>query len=88
MIFGINLTEMFRTRFNTFCSGGELTVKKAFPEVALSTANTRLQEAVATGADTLVCTDPHDYRNFSDVNSSIRIMDLMEVLLESLGGGN
>ena len=88
MIPGIELVEMFRNRLNTFCSGGEITVKEAFPEFAISVAKTRLDEAKAIGANIIVCADPSDYRNFSDVKSDLGIRDIMQVLLKSLEEGN
>ena len=85
MIPGTELLEMFRNRLNTFCSGGEITIKECFPELALSTAKTRLMEAQAVGADTVICADPSDYQNFKDAKSELKVMDIMQVLLESLG---
>lgn len=86
MIPGIELIEMLRNRLNTYCSGGEMTVKEAFPEFALSTAKTRLDEAQAVGANTVVCADPSDYRNFRDTETELNVKDIMQVLLESLEG--
>jgi heterodisulfide reductase subunit D len=86
MIPGIELVEMFRNRLNTYCSGGEVTVKEAFPELSVSTAKARLSEAQAVRANTVVCADPNDYRNFRDAETNLNIKDLVQVLLESLEG--
>jgi Fe-S oxidoreductase len=77
---------MFRNRLNTYCSGGEITVKEAFPEFAVSTAKRRLDEARAVGANTVVCADPGDYLNLRDTETDLNIKGMMQVLLESIRG--
>ena len=64
-----------------------MTVRAAFPEFALATAKTRLREAQAVGADTVVCADPGDYLNLSGAGGGLEVRDILQVLLKSLEGG-
>ncbi|HEC93109.1 MAG TPA: (Fe-S)-binding protein [Candidatus Atribacteria bacterium] len=88
MIPGVELIEMYRNRLNTFDCAGEITVKEAFPEFAVETAKKRIGEAKAMGANTIVCADPNDYRNFVDAKTDLNVMDIMEILLKSLNRGD
>ena len=88
MIPGVELIEMYRNRLNTFDCAGEITVKEAFPEFAVETAKKRISEAKAVGANTIVCADPNDYRNFVDAKTDLNVMDIMEILLKSLNRGD
>jgi Fe-S oxidoreductase len=70
------------------CCGAGGGVKKGFPELSLEMAKNRIKEAEATGASFLVSTCPFCYRNLSDaikeLNSDLIMVDLVELLLESL----
>lgn len=83
-----NLTEMKTNCEAAMCCGAGGGVKKGFPELALEMAKNRIKEAEATGASALVSTCPFCYRNLSDaikeLNSNIKMVDLVELILESL----
>jgi Fe-S oxidoreductase len=57
-IAGIELTEMERSRSNTWCAGSCGGTAVAFPDFALWTAGERIEEAQATGADVIVTCSP------------------------------
>ncbi len=88
---GVELVEMPRNRSDSLCCGGgggrmwqELEGEKKLGEV-------RVREAAATGADTLVTACPYclimleDAVKTADLESSLRVMDLNELVAESLG---
>ncbi|MHA1262343.1 MAG: (Fe-S)-binding protein [Candidatus Freyarchaeota archaeon] len=88
---GVNLVEMERIREYSWCCGAGSGVKAALPDFALWTAQERLEEAKATGAQTLVSCCPFCKRNFADAIKSsgteIRMVDLVEYLDRVLEGG-
>jgi len=77
-------------RFNEqlTCCGAGGGVKKCFPELSLEMAKNRVKEALDIGAKYLVSTCPFCFRNLSDaideLNSDIKMVDLLELLLEAL----
>jgi len=79
-----DLTEMKTIKQNTKCCGAGGGVKKAFPELALEIAKSRVKEAEETGADYLVSICPFCFRNLADaiksLNSDIKMTDLLELL--------
>ncbi|MFX1454967.1 MAG: (Fe-S)-binding protein [Promethearchaeota archaeon] len=83
-----NLTEMKTNRNGAMCCGAGGGVRKGFPELSLDMAKNRIQEAEETGAEYLVSTCPFCYRNLSDaieeVNSNLKMVDLVELLLKTL----
>ena len=85
---GIELVEMERHRENSWCCGAGAGVSQAYPELALWTANERLQEALATGAAALVTACPWCERNFKDAakefNQDIAIYDIAEIACRAL----
>ncbi|MFX1337286.1 MAG: (Fe-S)-binding protein [Promethearchaeota archaeon] len=83
-----NLTEMKTNCEAAMCCGAGGGVKKGFPELSLEMAKNRIKDAEETGASILVSTCPFCYRNLSDaikeLNSNIKMVDLVELILESL----
>lgn len=85
---GIELLEMERNRENAWCCGAGAGVIQAKPDLALWTANERLKEAKATGADALVTACPWCERNFKDAireyGKNIQIYDIAELAQKAL----
>jgi Fe-S oxidoreductase/nitrate reductase gamma subunit len=88
---GVRLVEMPRNRADSLCCGGgggrlwqELEGEKKLGEV-------RVREAAATGADTLITACPYclimleDAVKTADLEGTLRVMDLNELVAESLG---
>jgi heterodisulfide reductase subunit D len=63
---GLELSEMYRIKGDSFCCGAGGGVKAQFPDMALSTAKERLREAASTGADILMTSCPFCITNFND----------------------
>jgi Fe-S oxidoreductase len=86
---GLKLVEMERIKEYSYCCGAGAGVKSAFPELALNTAKTRIQEAEDTGADTLTSACPFCSTNLKDAieksNSRLKFYDISELLLMGLG---
>ena len=86
---GLELSEFPRSTFNSLCCGGGGGVPYAFPDYALWTARERLFEAEWTGAEAIVTSCPYCIQMLSkaalEADSDMKIYDLAEVLLESLG---
>ena len=82
---GAQLVEMPRNRENAWCCGAGADVPEHQPEFADWSGTTRIDEAVATGADTLVTSCPkckgHLERNAGE---RIRVLDLVERVDEIL----
>lgn len=82
------LTEMKTIKDNAKCCGSGGGVKKGFPELALEISKSRIQEAEETGAEYLVSICPFCYRGLSDaikaLNSKIKMVDLLELLIQAL----
>ncbi|MFX1339790.1 MAG: (Fe-S)-binding protein [Promethearchaeota archaeon] len=83
-----NLFEMKTNRESAMCCGAGGGVKKGFSDLSLEIAKNRVREAIDTGAKTIVSTCPFCYRNIYDaieaLNSNIKMVDLVELFLESL----
>lgn len=73
----------------SYCCGAGAGVKSAFPEFALNTALTRLEEAEDTGADTLISACPFCSTNLQDgikeKSSKLNFYDISELILKALG---
>ncbi|MHA1803507.1 MAG: (Fe-S)-binding protein [Promethearchaeota archaeon] len=82
------LQEMKTIKQNAKCCGAGGGVKKAFPDLALEIAKSRVEEARETGAEFLVSICPFCFRNLNDainaINSSMKMKDLLELLNEAL----
>jgi Fe-S oxidoreductase len=85
---GLELVEMERTRENAWCCGAGAGVSQANADLALWTANERLEEAKATGATALVTACPWCERNFKDAareyGQDIEIYDVAEIVRKAL----
>ncbi|MDR1855734.1 MAG: (Fe-S)-binding protein [Desulfovibrio sp.] len=85
---GLRLTEMQRSRTESRCCGAGGGVKAGYPEMAAAIALDRLQEAVDTGADTLVTMCPFCQGSFSQAiresGAKIALAGLEDLLFESL----
>jgi Fe-S oxidoreductase len=83
-----NLAEMKTNRAGAMCCGAGGGVKKGFPELSMEMARSRVKEAEETSAEYLVSTCPFCWRNLSDaiedLNSNLKMVDLVELLLESI----
>ncbi|MBD3228970.1 MAG: disulfide reductase [Candidatus Lokiarchaeota archaeon] len=88
----VDLMEMEAIKENAMCCGAGGGVKKAFPDLSLELAKSRVTEAEETGADYLVSICPFCYRNLSDgikaLESNMKMIDLTELLNRSLSSKN
>jgi len=86
---GLNLVEMERIKEYAYCCGAGAGVKSAFPEFALNTAKTRIQEAEDTGAQAITSACPFCSTNLQDAIkesvSNLKFYDINELLLMALG---
>ncbi len=84
---GLTLTEMERTREYAWCCGAGGGVKESNPDFAAWTADIRLKEAEASGAEALVTACPGCENSFTSAlkgrKSSIQIYDIVELLARS-----
>ncbi|MHA1688261.1 MAG: (Fe-S)-binding protein [Promethearchaeota archaeon] len=82
------LKEMKTIKQNAKCCGAGGGLKKAFSELALEIAKSRIEEAIETEAEVLVSICPFCFRNLYDaikaIDSSIKMKDLLELLNEAL----
>ncbi|MBD3211806.1 MAG: (Fe-S)-binding protein [Candidatus Lokiarchaeota archaeon] len=82
------LNEMKTIKNNAKCCGAGGGVKKGFPELSLEIAKARIKEAEETGADFLVSICPFCFRNLrdaiKDLNSDLKMIDLMELINQTL----
>jgi Fe-S oxidoreductase len=86
---GLKFVEMERIREYSYCCGAGAGVKSAFPEFALKTAITRIQEAADTNAEILTSACPFCSTNLKDAinenGSKLRFYDINELVLMALG---
>jgi Fe-S oxidoreductase len=85
---GLNFVEMERIREYSYCCGAGGGVKSAFPEFALRTAKTRIEEAESTGAEIIISACPFCSTNLNDgiieTGSNLKFYDISELLLLAL----
>ncbi|MHA1988719.1 MAG: (Fe-S)-binding protein [Promethearchaeota archaeon] len=85
---GLNLVEMERNREYAYCCGAGGGVKSAFPEFALKTAQTRIEEAEDTKADILLSACPFCKTNLGEGiierDSHLKFYDISEIILKAL----
>ena len=85
---GLNLVEMERIREYSYCCGAGGGVKSAFPDFALKTAITRIEEAEATGAEIISSACPFCSTNLKDgiveKGSNLKFYDISEILLMAI----
>ena len=86
---GLKLIEMERIKEYAYCCGAGAGVKSAFPEFALTTAITRIEEAEDTGAQVLTSSCPFCSTNLQDAinesGSKLKYYDINELLMMALG---
>lgn len=86
---GVELREMERIREYSWCCGAGGGVLDAYPEFASWTAGERLEEAAATGAESLVTSCPWCIRVFRDAvaesGTGLRIVELTELVAQACG---
>ncbi len=87
---GIELVEMERNRVYSWCCGAGAGVLEAYEDFANFTAQERIEEALATGAEALVTACPWCERNFRDTiartGQDIKVYDIMELVNLAVGG--
>jgi len=85
---GIKLVEMERIREYAWCCGAGGGVREAYPDFSSWTANERLEEAKATGAEAIVGACPWCERNFLDANSTagegMKVFDIIELVKQAM----
>jgi Fe-S oxidoreductase len=85
---GIELVEMDRMRENAWCCGAGGGVRDAFKDFNLWTAEKRLEEAQATGAEAIVSDCPYCKENFQDAAESrgdkIKVYDITEIIVQAM----
>jgi len=86
---GLKLVEMERIKESTWCCGAGGGVWEAYPDFALWTANERLEEAKATGAEALVTSCPWCERSFKDAlaangDKSFKVYDIVELIEQAI----
>jgi Fe-S oxidoreductase len=85
---GINLVEMDRIKEYSWCCGAGGGVLEAYPDLALWTANERIEEAKATGAEAIVTACPWCERSFKDAvqetGQRMKVYDICELIQESI----
>ena len=74
-----NLLEMQNNRENSLCCGASGGVKSAYPEIASQMADSRIYQAIETGADLLVTPCPFCKLNLKD--RGLNVLDLTEFLI-------
>ena len=86
---GLKLVEMERNQEFAYCCGAGAGVKSAFPEMAIRTAKTRVEEAEDSGANILISACPFCSTNLQDGmkegGSKLKYYDISELILMALG---
>jgi Fe-S oxidoreductase len=81
---GVALVEMERIREYSWCCGSGGGVKSAYPDFALWSAQERIEEAKATGAEALVTSCPWCESNFKDAikesKAKLKLYSLVELI--------
>ncbi len=70
---GVKLVEMERNRHDQRCCGAGGGVKAGLPDLAVSIAKNRMNDARATGADILISTCPFCRRNLLDGRDELKL---------------
>ena len=85
---GAKFVEMPRIRENAFCCGAGRGTKEAFPDLAKTSANHRLDEVKHVSAEVLVSACPWCKSNFSQTvkenGDNVKVMDISELILASV----
>ena len=85
---GIDFVEMYRIREYSYCCGGGGGVPLAYPDLARSTAQDRVEEAVDSGAECLVTACHHCRSNLSKGQQSseeqlLPVVDIVDLVYEA-----
>jgi Fe-S oxidoreductase len=85
---GLKLTEMYRIREYAWCCGSGGGVKEAYPDFAIWTANDRIREAKAVGAEAIVSACPWCESNFMDAidetGEKLKVFNIIELVRKAL----
>jgi Fe-S oxidoreductase len=81
---GFEMLEFQRNRENSWCCGAGCGVKAGKPDLAAWTAEERLEEARAVGAEGIVTACPHCDDHFTGVGD-LPVYDIFELLASGLG---
>ena len=85
---GLELVEMERNREAAWCCGAGGGTREAYPEFSSWTANERLEEAAATGAEAIVTACGWCERNFLDAvakgGAKLKVFDVMQLVERAL----
>lgn len=85
---GVNFVEMFRKRDDNWCCGAGSWLRNGYYEMAQWTAQKRVDEAKATGAETIITYCPHCEENLTDAagknGNGLVVADLLDLVLRSL----
>ncbi|UCH30128.1 MAG: (Fe-S)-binding protein, partial [Myxococcales bacterium] len=84
---GLQLTEMHRIREYSFCCGGGGGVLDAYPEVARTAAESRVEEAKDVGAEAIVTACHYCVANLGRWQSGgpMPVLDLVDLVYEAAG---
>jgi Fe-S oxidoreductase len=81
---GLKLVEMERAKEYSFCCGAGGGVRQAYPDFSMATAEERIEEAAATGAEALVTCCPWCESNFRNAiqqgGKSIKLYGLLDLV--------
>ncbi|MBI2955476.1 MAG: (Fe-S)-binding protein [Chloroflexi bacterium] len=77
---GLELVEMARNKMNSYCCGAGGGVKWAFPDFSRETAAQRLDDAVATGADTVASACPLCEWSLADAGGALKVANVTELI--------
>ncbi|MEM4879206.1 MAG: (Fe-S)-binding protein [Desulfurococcaceae archaeon] len=81
----MEVVEMPRNMLNAFCCGAGGGVSFTFPDLMKIVANHRIEEAIATGVDTLVTSCPYCVWALSSAsNGRIKVLDIIEIIDQML----
>jgi Fe-S oxidoreductase len=85
---GISLVEMERIKEYSWCCGSGGGAKSAYPDFAIATAKERIEEAEATGADTIVTACPWCEANLNDgidaSGSMMKVGDILDLVMQAM----
>jgi len=83
---GLELIEMERIKEYAWCCGAGGGVKEAYPDFNTFTAQERIEEAKATGAEALVTACPWCERNFLDTlnGDKMKVYDIVELVQQAI----
>ena len=83
---GVKLIEMERIKEYAWCCGAGGGVKEAYPDFNTFTAQERIEEAKATGAEALVTACPWCERNFLDTlnGDKMKVYDIVELVQQAI----